>query len=113
MNLINAAVTNCITGVVERLSERYGFASAEALAYLAVVPASAVPTVSVAPKKGGQGRPEKKVKPVVNKGELVEEIIQTLLETEAIPTAPVVVITPPPSVAPLVLTPTTLWKMDQ
>ena len=64
MKMINAAVTTYVTEVVERLSKRYGFASAEALAYLGsgeTTTGTAAAAVSiVAPAK--QGRPEKKVK---------------------------------------------------
>ena len=80
MKMINAAVTTYVTEVVERLSVRYGFASAEALAYLGSAVETAAGTAGVSVVK--QGRPEKKVKPVVNKGERVEDKIQTILAGE-------------------------------
>jgi len=62
--------------VVEKLSGKYGFDAAEALTY--VKEETAV----------SRGRPEKKSKKVVNKGEMVEAQIETILTTEVVVAAP-------------------------
>ena len=71
MNQIEA-ITNYTESLVKILSARYGFDSVDALTYLREEAALEVSAV-------GRGRPEKKVKKVVNKSEMVEETIAAVL----------------------------------
>ena len=73
MNQIEA-ITNYTESLVKILSARYGFDSVDALTYLREE-AALEPEVSAV----GRGRPEKKVKKVVNKSEMVEETIAAVL----------------------------------
>ena len=73
--------------LIAKLSQRYGFDGAEALKYVrsaasleTCADAEVSKTAEEAQEK--RGRPEKKVKKVVNKGEMVEDKIQAILASE-------------------------------
>jgi outer membrane biosynthesis protein TonB len=84
MNILEMA-THYTEVLVEKLSERYGFDKADALAYIrsdaALEPLEAEAAVEATT---GRGRPEKKVKKVVNKSEMVEETIAAVLAEPAV-----------------------------
>ena len=98
------ALTQFTDKVVETLSVRYGFNVAEAKAYIRseealggkpAAPQARTPLVSESESEsespsspggsvpaGARGRPEKKAKKVVNKGEVVADHIQNMLREE-------------------------------
>jgi hypothetical protein len=91
MNLLEMA-THYTEVLVGKLSVRYGFSAADALAYirseaaLSEEPAVAVKEVEPAAATG-RGRPEKKVKKVENKSDMVEETIAEVLAEVIAPVA--------------------------
>ena len=93
MNLLEMA-THYTEVLVTKLSVRYGFEAADALAYirseaaLSEEPAVAVKEVEPATAAAtGRGRPEKKVKKVENKSDMVEETIAEVLAEVIAPVA--------------------------
>ena len=98
-NQMNKAVEKYVATVVERLSTQYNFDAAEALAFLK-------PTA----EEKGRGRPGKQVKKVVNKSEMVEEVITELLSVEDLQTAGHAVVTEENTPAPVVVEPVVAEK---
>ena len=93
MNLLEMA-THYTEVLVTKLSVRYGFEAADALAYirseaaLSEEPAVSVKEVEPATAAAtGRGRPEKKVKKVENKSDMVEETIAEVLAEVIAPVA--------------------------
>ena len=97
MNILEMA-TNYTEVLIKKLSARYKFDAADALEYVRSE-AALKDEVSVEEKRG---RPEKKAKKVVNKGEMVEETIETIL-AEVAPTV----------VAPTVVAPTAVVEVEK
>ena len=83
MNILEMA-THYTEVLVQKLSERYGFDGADALAYIRSDAALEPLEPEAAAETTGRGRPEKKVKKVVNKSEMVEETITAVLAEPAV-----------------------------